>query len=63
MTQTGIFLAKISYKPYIFVIGIDYMVFGDGESIFEVKITLGTTWKAYTGFYRRAESGILISME
>ena len=50
MTQTGIFLAKISYKPYICVIGIDYMVFGDGESIFEVKIKLRTTWKAYTGF-------------
>ena len=43
LTFAGIFLAKMSYKPYICVIGIDYMVFGDGESIFEVKITLGTT--------------------
>ena len=44
------FLAKISYKPYICVIGVDFKDFGGKESIFEVKIKLGTTWKAYTGF-------------
>ena len=38
-------------------------VFRDKESIFEVKIKLGTTIKAYTGFYRRAESGFLIRIE
>ena len=41
-TQTGIFLAKISYKPYVCVTGIDYKVFGGRESIFEVKIELRT---------------------
>ena len=31
--------------------------FGGRESIFEIKIELGTTWTAYTGFYRRAGAG------
>ena len=40
MNQKGIFLAKISYKPYVCVTGIDYKVFGGRESIFVGKIEL-----------------------